>query len=152
MLKCWTDGAAMPNPGRGAAACVANLGDIQPTPEIPLVYERTVALGDNVSNNVAELAGIELAVDLALELLAKNIVLRQVSITTDSQYAAGVIGKGWKAKANVAMVGQIRQKCKRLCDPTRQLPCTLALGWERRDFSPENKRVDQLAKELAQIQ
>ena len=53
------------------------------------------------TNNIAELT----AVLRALELVSPE---RPLIVHTDSQYSIGVLQKGWKAKANVDLVENIR--------------------------------------------
>jgi ribonuclease HI len=94
----YTDGACSGNPGPAGAGVVL----LGPNKEIVEGYEY---LGSQ-TNNVGELVGIE----RALELFPQDA--SDVTIYTDSQYAIGVLSKGWKAKANVALIGRIREKIK----------------------------------------
>jgi ribonuclease HI len=89
-------GACSGNPGPAGAGVVL----LGPNKEIVEGYEY---LGSQ-TNNVGELVGIERALDLVPHDVA------EVTIYTDSQYAIGVLSKGWKAKANVALIGRIREK------------------------------------------
>ena len=50
------------------------------------------------TNNIAELTAIERVLDVVPELG------RPLVIHTDSAYAIGVLSKGWKAKANLALI------------------------------------------------
>jgi ribonuclease HI len=94
----YTDGACSGNPGPAGAGVVL----LGPNKEVVEGYEY---LGSQ-TNNVGELVGIE----RALDLLPPDV--SEVTIYTDSQYAIGVLSKGWKAKANVALIGRIRDKLK----------------------------------------
>jgi ribonuclease HI len=62
------------------------------------------------TNNIAELSAILEAAE-AIEDPA-----RPVRIHTDSQYAIGVLSKGWKAKANQELVARVKQALARLQD------------------------------------
>jgi len=62
------------------------------------------------TNNIAELTAI-LEAALGVEDPA-----RPVRIHTDSQYAIGVLSKGWKAKANQELVARVKQALQRLRD------------------------------------
>ncbi len=94
----YTDGACSGNPGPAGAGVVL----LGPNKEIVEGYEY---LGLQ-TNNVGELVGIERALDLFPEDAG------EVTVYTDSQYAIGVLSKGWKAKANVALIARIREKLK----------------------------------------
>ncbi len=94
----YTDGACSGNPGPAGAGFVL----LGPNKEIIEGYEY---LGSQ-TNNVGELVGIERALDLFPN------EIDDVTIYTDSQYAIGVLSKGWKAKANVDLIARIRQKVK----------------------------------------
>ena len=56
------------------------------------------------TNNIAELTAILRALELAADLD------RPLRLYTDSQYCIGILTKGWKAKANQALVSEIRSK------------------------------------------
>ncbi len=92
VFVAYADGACSGNPGP------AGLGVVVTTPG-GARHEASEYLGE-ATNNVAELTAI-LRVLEAVEAHAPLVV------HTDSQYAIGVLTKGWKAKANVALVGKI---------------------------------------------
>ncbi|MBL8741705.1 MAG: ribonuclease HI, partial [Myxococcales bacterium] len=87
----YTDGACTGNPGP------AGLGVVIVKPEGR--RELSEYLGE-ATNNIAELVAIE----RAIELTAPDDVV----VHTDSQYAIGVLSKGWKAKANTDLNMRIR--------------------------------------------
>lgn len=86
----YTDGACTGNPGPAGLGVVV-LGK-------PARTERSEYLG-HATNNIAELT----AILRGLELTEGPVVIH-----TDSQYAIGVLTKGWKAKANTELVLSIR--------------------------------------------
>jgi ribonuclease HI len=97
-LCLYTDGASRGNPGLAGAGI--QIIDSAGEP----VLERAVFLGE-ATNNVAELTGIL----HALTLIPKHA---PTVIYTDSQYAIGVLGKGWKAKANQELIADIKVMLK----------------------------------------
>jgi ribonuclease HI len=90
-IIAYTDGACTGNPGPAGLGVVI----IKPAGRSEL-YEY---LGEG-TNNIAELVAIE----RAIELTAPDDVV----VHTDSQYAIGVLSKGWKAKANTELIMRIR--------------------------------------------
>lgn len=96
----FADGACSGNPGP-AGLGVAVFEDGTKTREL------SEFLG-NGTNNIAELK----AILRAAELLASDP--RAVEIRTDSSYAIGVLTKGWKAKANQALVAEAKQALGKL--------------------------------------
>jgi ribonuclease HI len=91
-LVAYTDGACSGNPGPAGVGVV--LIDRGRTREL------SVYLGI-ATNNIAELTAIELAVRASPSD-------RPLRVHTDSQYAIGVLTKGWKAKANQELIGKLR--------------------------------------------
>jgi ribonuclease HI len=89
----YADGACSGNPGPAGLGIV--LIDRRGRREL------SAYLGEG-TNNIAELTAIMLAADAIEDKRAP------VRIHTDSQYAIGVLSKGWKAKANVALIEQVR--------------------------------------------
>src|SRR6185295_9318442 len=86
----YTDGACSGNPGPAGAGLVV----IAPDGKIREGYRW---LG-TATNNIAELTAIQLALE-ALPPDAPGAVIH-----TDSQYAIGILTKGWKPKANQELV------------------------------------------------
>jgi ribonuclease HI len=97
------------------------------------IHEISEYLG-NGTNNIAELTAIQ----RALEAVPPDQREREVVIHADSAYAIGLLTQGWKAKANQALVAELR---------------ALAAGFPRLRFVkvkghagiPLNERADQLA-------
>ena len=91
----YTDGACSGNPGPAGLGVVI----LGPAGERADGYEY---LGE-ATNNVAELTAILRALE-AVPATAAALVIH-----TDSQYAIGVLSKGWKAKVNVALIASIKE-------------------------------------------
>lgn len=92
-LVVYADGACTGNPGPAGLGVVIYDGAGKD--------ELSQYLGHG-TNNIAELTAIQ----RAAERLADEE--RSVEIKTDSQYSIGVLTKGWKAKANVALVADVK--------------------------------------------
>lgn len=128
-VLAFTDGACTGNPGPAGSGAVVRLPDGR-------VFERHAACG-MATNNVGELT----AVGLALELLAENAVdpSAPVALFTDSQYALGVLTKGWKAKANTELIEGLRRALK----PWKNL----SIEWVAGHVGvADNERADVLAR------
>ncbi len=94
-LVAYTDGACSGNPGPcGLGVVLLEQGERRELSEY-------LGIG---TNNVAELT----AILRALEALGRSA--ETVLVHTDSQYAIGVLTKGWKAKANQALIGEIKER------------------------------------------
>jgi ribonuclease HI len=91
----YTDGACSGNPGPAGSGVVLVSPDGK-------MHEGIEYLGES-TNNVAELTAILRAVEW-IPSGATSIVVH-----TDSQYAIGVLQKGWKAKANGELVTRTKQ-------------------------------------------
>jgi ribonuclease HI len=83
------------------------------------------------TNNIAELT----AIVRALEISPRD---RTVVLHADSAYALGLLGKGWKAKANQALVEKMRALAREFKD-LRLVKVQGHAGVS------ENERADQLA-------
>lgn len=123
----YTDGACTGNPGPMGVGAVIIDGAQR--------VEISEYLGTG-TNNIAELTAIE----LALRAIPPELRQRPVHLHTDSAYSIGLLGKGWKAKANTELVARLR---------------TLASEFPRLHLHkvrghagiPENERCDQLARD-----
>lgn len=93
-LLVYADGACSGNPGPAGVGAVALWGD--------QMRELSEYIGE-ATNNIAELTGILRSVELAHELG------RPLRLYTDSQYAIGVLTKGWKVRANTELVAKVRK-------------------------------------------
>jgi ribonuclease HI len=123
----YTDGACSGNPGpAGWGAVLVSADGCQ--------VEGYAYLG-TATNNVAELTAIWAAVRAVPEHAA-------IVIHTDSQYAIGVLSKGWKAKANTALIGDILKT-------VRSRKCTFVYVRGHAGI-PLNERADCLAREAIQ--
>lgn len=123
-VHVWTDGACTGNPGPAGLGVVVLDGAQR--------HERSEYLGHG-TNNIAELT----AVLRGLQLLTDR--QRPVLVYTDSSYAIGVLSMGWKAKANVELVAEIRAAIATFRD-VRFVKVPGHAG------VPENERCDELAR------
>lgn len=92
-IQLWTDGACTGNPGPAGLGVLMRDGDE--------TRELSEYLGHG-TNNIAELA----AILRGLELVADRS--RAVDVMTDSAYCVGLLTQGWKAKANQALIAELR--------------------------------------------
>lgn len=129
-VLAFTDGACTGNPGPAGSGAVVKLADGR-------TVEASRALG-SATNNIGELTAIAMALDL---LDQHDVTLAApVAIFTDSQYAIGVLAKGWKAKANVELIADIKARLK-----SRR---ATQLHWVAGHVGvAENERADELARE-----
>lgn len=98
MLAIMTDGSCKPaNPGPGGCAAVLFDEDTR-----KVISYRKLSLGHS-TNNIAELTAVKLGIELMLESGQAGL-----KFYTDSQYAIGILSKGWKAQKNVELVTEIR--------------------------------------------
>lgn len=131
-VLAFTDGACRGNPGpAGSGAALRLPGGRR--------LEGSRSLG-RATNNVAELT----AVEVALDLLERGKVDRnaRIALFTDSAYTHGVLVKGWKAKANQALIYELRDRLKRYAN--------LEIFWIAGHVGVEgNERADELANDGA---
>lgn len=120
----YADGACTGNPGPAGLGALIIDGASR--------LELSEYLGHG-TNNIAELT----AILRVAERLEKEV--RSIEIRTDSQYSIGVLAKGWKAKANQALVAEAKQALSRL----RQVRLSYVAG---HSGEPGNDRVDELAR------
>ncbi|MDI3290549.1 ribonuclease H [Polyangium sp. 15x6] len=123
-LVAYADGACTGNPGPAGLGVVVVDGDRR--------IEISEYLG-NGTNNIAELTAILRAVG-AVEDTGKPLLVR-----TDSQYAIGVLQKGWKAKANTELVAEVKDVLKRNKTRLEYVPGHSGVAL--------NERADELARE-----
>jgi ribonuclease HI len=122
----YTDGACSGNPGPAGLGVVV----IAPGGKMHEGYE---FLG-TATNNIAELTAVLRAVEQTPEE-AKGILIH-----TDSQYAIGVLTKGWKAKANQELIASIKAALKKRAG----VRLSYVPG---HSGVPMNERADELARE-----
>ena len=96
------------------------------------MHEGYEFLGE-ATNNIAELTAVLRAVE-AMPPDATNIVVH-----TDSQYAIGVLTKGWKAKANQELVAKAKSTVQARRARLVYVPGHAGV--------PLNERADELARE-----
>jgi ribonuclease HI len=125
-LVAYTDGACSGNPGP------AGLGVVVIAPE-GQIREGFEFLG-TATNNIAELTAVLRAVEQT-PAEAQGILIH-----TDSQYAIGVLTKGWKAKANQELIATIRGALKKR-------PGVRLSYVPGHSGVPMNERADELARE-----
>jgi ribonuclease HI len=100
-VVAYADGACSGNPGpAGIGVVIVRGGKIR---------ELSRYLGSG-TNNIAELTAIEAALEEVGDPGAP------VRIYSDSQYAIGVLSKGWKARANAELVERVRAALARFSD------------------------------------
>ena len=125
VILVFTDGACFGNPGPAGLGFILAFGEHR--------KEVSRYLGEG-TNNIAELS----AIHDALESIQRREV--PVRIYTDSSYAIGVLTKGWKAKANQALIADIRV----LMEGFEDLAIEKVKGHAGH---PLNERADELARE-----
>jgi len=126
----YTDGACSGNPGPAGSGVII----VEPGGKI---HEGFDYLGE-ATNNVAELTGILVAL-AAIPGDAKGVVIH-----TDSQYAIGVLTKGWKAKVNQELIRTIRAAiAARAMVRLVYVPGHAGV--------PMNERADELAREAIRV-
>jgi ribonuclease HI len=128
-VQVWTDGACSGNPGpMGIGMVVVANGQR---------VERGEYLGPG-TNNIAELTAIARGLQLAAELVPDRD--RPVNLYSDSSYALGLLGRGWKAKANQELVASLRRQIA-------GFPRLRLVKVEGHAGVPDNERCDRLARE-----
>ena len=121
----YADGACSGNPGPAGLGAVVIDGTTR--------IEISENLGQG-TNNIAELIAVERVLDFVPD------VGRPLVIHTDSNYAIGVLSKGWKAKANVALIERVR-------DRLAKRPATTLVHVRGHSGIELNERADELARE-----
>ncbi|MCA9650544.1 MAG: ribonuclease HI [Myxococcales bacterium] len=96
----YTDGACSGNPGP------AGIGVLVQRPDEMVEISEFLGSG---TNNIAELT----AILKALRTLREDENDRLIHLYTDSGWSLGVLIGGWKAKANVELIEEIREEMKR---------------------------------------
>ncbi len=122
----YTDGACTGNPGPMGIGAVIVDGDRR--------HEICEYLGQG-TNNIAELTAIE----RSLQAIPAADRDRRVLLHSDSNYAIGLLGKGWKAKANAELVARIRRV-------VAQFPNLRFIKVQGHAGVPENERCDELGR------
>jgi ribonuclease HI len=128
----WTvyaDGACSGNPGP------AGLGIVLVGPD-GTIAEGFEYLGEG-TNNIAELTGVLRAAEIVPDGAA-------AVVHTDSQYAIGVLTKGWKAKANKELIASVKVVLARRQASGQSWRIVYVPGHAG---VPLNERADELARE-----
>src|SRR5438477_4014843 len=130
-LEIWTDGACSGNPGPMGIGVVVIDGKER--------EELGEFLGSG-TNNIAELVAIERGLAIATKRVIDHPE-RRVRVFTDSGYSIGILGKGWKAKANQDLVARIRRKLAAFPATVEFVKVAGHAG------VPENERCDELGRQ-----
>ncbi|HEY5281732.1 MAG TPA: ribonuclease H [Polyangia bacterium] len=128
-VHVWTDGACSGNPGPMGIGIVVVAGGRR--------KEHGEYLGKG-TNNIAELTAIGRGLEIAEELAPGED--RPIRVYTDSSYAIGLLSLGWRAKANQALVAELR-------DQIRKYRNLRMVKVEGHAGVPENERCDLLARQ-----
>lgn len=124
VVVAYADGACSGNPGPAGFGIVVLDGKKR--------IEISEYLGQG-TNNIAELSAVLRAL---AEVPDKG---RPLVIWTDSQYSIGILQKGWKAKANVELIEQLKQALRARPADIRYVPGHSGIAL--------NERADELARE-----
>ena len=124
-IQLWTDGACSGNPGPAGVGVFYEYG--------AETRELSEYLG-SATNNIAELT----AILHGLEMVSDPTV--PVDLMTDSEYCIGLLGLGWKAKANQELVAALREAYARFTD-------LLLVKVKGHAGVHGNERADELARE-----
>jgi ribonuclease HI len=123
-IHVWTDGACTGNPGPAGIGVVVIDGTKR--------KEHSEYLGPG-TNNIAELTAVLRGLDMISD------TARPVRVYTDSKYSIGVLSMNWKAKANVELIGEIKDRIRAF----RDVKFVKVAGHAG---IPENERCDELAR------
>jgi len=97
-VKIWTDGSAVPNPGKGGWAALLECNGAR-----KLVCGNSGS--EQYTNNQAELK----AMIVALEALKRPC---EVVLVSDSQYAVNMGSGNWQPKSNFELIKRIEGLCR----------------------------------------
>lgn len=127
-VQVWTDGACSGNPGPAGLGVHAEYrGE---------AFEIAEYLG-SATNNIAELMAIVQGLEMVAERYGPDA---PIDVMTDSEYCLGLLGLGWKAKANQELVERLRKVHGRFGD-------LLLVKVKGHAGVPGNERADALARE-----
>jgi ribonuclease HI len=127
-VVAYADGACSGNPGPAGLGVVLTDGARR--------VEISEYLGEG-TNNIAELTAVLRAIE-EVDDPGRTLVIR-----TDSQYTIGVLQKGWKAKANVDLIEELRDALKRRPAQIQYVPGHSGYAL--------NERADELAREAVKL-
>lgn len=126
-VQLWTDGACSGNPG---PAGLGVHGEYRGE-----AFELSEYLGEG-TNNIAELSAILRGLEVAREQWGGV----PIDVMTDSEYCLGLLGLGWKAKANQALVERLKTTFSACSD-------VLLVKVKGHAGVPGNERADELARQ-----
>lgn len=124
-IQIHTDGSCLGNPGPAGIGVIMICGDHKKEISKPIGH---------ATNNIAEIS----AVVMALQIL-KHRNKTEVELFTDSALVEGLLVRGWKAKANLELVGLMRDLASR-CHSFKVTKVN------RNGGNALNERCDELAK------
>lgn len=124
-IVVYADGACTGNPGPAGLGVLIEIDGG--------TRELAEYLGEG-TNNIGELTAIQRAAE---ELAGET---RRIEIKTDSKYAIGVLTQGWKAKANQALIADVKKALAKL----PHVHVTYVPG---HSGVPGNERADALARQ-----
>lgn len=135
-VQLWTDGSAIPNPGPAGAGALIIFSD-------GTSIEASSALG-NGTNNLGELW----AVGSGLERLVAHPSFgshSRIHVFTDSEYARGILAKGWRASDYSYLATAIRKLIREHSLSIKFHKVAAHVG------IPGNERADKLAAKGAEV-
>lgn len=126
-VQLWTDGACSGNPGPAGLGVHAEYrGE---------AFEVGEYLGEG-TNNIAELTAILRGLEVARDRWPGV----PIDVMTDSEYCLGLLGLGWKAKANQALVERLKSTYASFDD-------VLLVKVKGHAGVPGNERADELGRQ-----
>ena len=131
VVYLYCDGACKGNPGPGGCGIVLLYNDHR--------KNLGLYLGPETTNNIAELEALRHGLSVI-----KNKESR-IIVCTDSTYVIGLMSKGWKPKANLELVEEIKEYLK-------EFPNLSFLQVPGHSFVPANEDADRLASFVAKEQ
>ena len=152
---CFTDGSTKCNPGPSGAAALLITG-INPNvgkneKEQVEQLDKQYVFPNDVTNNIAELKGIDLALDLLSEQtkVEEKDKLLEWNIVTASLYVEGILNKNWKPTKNIEVIQTLKQRIQEL---EKKHSVFIRIHWIKgHDGFKWNEEVDKLAKKASAI-
>ena len=129
-IEVYIDGSSLGNPGpSGAGMLILDYNTKQ------VLASRAVTLGLG-TNNQAECLALKYAL---MELQQLELAHASVRVFTDSALVVGLFQKCWRAKANLALVGEVRSLIK-------WFPKLILAHMPGHNGNPHNEEADRLAR------
>lgn len=128
-IEVYTDGSCKPsNPGPAGLGFVIVV-------DSEVIHSEGCFLGQG-TNNIAEIKAIECALEICKERGYQN---EDITIYTDSQYAIGLLSKGWNPKVNIELINSVKDILKDFTE--------LEMKWVKaHNGNKYNELADTLAK------